>query len=74
MKTTHGEADNILAQQMVINASQPNNGVCVVSDDTDVFVLLLYFYSKYDLTGFVIMESSVKDRATIDIKSTVSAN
>ena len=74
MKTTHEEADNILAQQMVINASQPNNGVCVVSDDTDVFVLLLYFYAKYDLTGFVIMESPVKDRATIDIKSSVSAN
>ena len=74
MKTTHEEADNILAQQMVISASQPNNGVCVVSDDTDVFVLFLYFYAKYNLTGFVIMETTVKDRATIDIKSTISAN
>ena len=70
MKTTHEEAHSILAQQMVMNASQPNNGVCVESDDTDVFV----FYAKYDLTGFVIVESPVKDRATIDIKSTVSAN
>ena len=74
MKTTHEEADNILAQQMVISARQPNNGVCVVSDDTDVFVLLLYIYAKYDLPGFVIMLSPVKDRATIDIKSNVSAN
>ena len=74
MSTTHEEADNILAQQMVLNASQPNTGVCVVSDDTDVFVLLLYFYAKCNLTGVVIMESPVKDRATIDIKSTVSAN
>ena len=74
MKTTHVEADNFLAQQMVITESQPNNGVCVVSGDTDVFVLLLHFYAKYDLTGFVIMESPIKDRATINIESTVSAN
>ena len=39
MKTTHEEADNILAKQMVISASQANNGVCVVSNDTGVFVL-----------------------------------
>ena len=74
MKITHEEAENILEQQMVISASQPINCVFVVSDDTDVFVLLLYFYAKYNLTGFVIMLSAVKDRATIDIKSTVSAN
>ena len=74
MKTTHEEADNILAQQMVLNASQPNKGVSVVSDDTDVFVLLLYFYAKYNLTGLVIMESPVKDRATIDIRSTLNKN
>ena len=35
------EADNILAHQMVVVASKENKGVSVLSDDTDVSVLLL---------------------------------
>ena len=71
MQTNHEEADNILAHQMVVVASEENKGVSVISADTDVFVLLLHHYVKQKLTGVVIMESPVKDRVTIDIKATV---
>ena len=51
-------------------ASAKNKGVSVISNNTDVFVLLLHQYVKQKLTGLVIKESPVKDRVTIDIKAT----
>ena len=42
-------------------ASEENKGVSVISNNTDVFVLLLHHYVKQKLTGVVIMESHVKD-------------
>ena len=56
MQTNHEEADNILAHQMVAVASEENKGVSVISDDREVFVLLLH-HVKQKLTGVVIMES-----------------
>ena len=64
LQTNHEEADSILAHQVVVVASEENKGVSVISDDTDVFVLLLHHYVKQKLTGVVIMESP-----TIDIKA-----
>ena len=61
LRTNREEADNILAFQMVVMASEENKGVSVISDDKDVFVLLLHHYVKQKLTGIVIMESPVKD-------------
>ena len=42
MKTTHEEADNIIVQQMVAAANENQKGISVLSDNTDVFVLLLH--------------------------------
>ena len=70
LRTSHEEADSILAHQMVAVASEENKGVSVISDDTDVFVLLLHHYVMQKLTVEVIMESSYKDRKTIDIRAT----
>ena len=56
LRTNHEEADNILAHQMVVVASEGNKGVSVISDDTDVFVVLLHHYVKQKLTGVVIMD------------------
>ena len=72
LRTTHEEADNILAQQMVLVAREPNTGVSVISDDTDVFVILLYYYQKLNLTTVVIKDSPVQERTTIDIRATVN--
>ena len=68
LQTNHEEADNILAHQVVVVASEENKGASVISNNTDVFVLLLHHYVKQKLTGVVIMESPIKDRVTIDIK------
>jgi len=43
----------------------------VISDDTDVFVLLLHYYQKANLTIPIIMESPSQGRVVIDIKGTV---
>ena len=71
--TNNEEADNILAHQMMVVATEENKGVSVISDDTDVFALLLHYYVEQKLTGLVIMESPVKDRVTIDIRATANA-
>lgn len=67
---THEESDNILAQQMVYVVKETGKDVSVISDDTDVFALLLYHYVRQGLTQTVIMESPVQDRVSVDIKAT----
>ena len=62
LKTTLEEADHILAHQMVATAQENQKGVSVVSDDTDVFVLLLHYYQEQTLSIPVVMESPIKER------------
>ncbi len=71
LDTVQEEADTILVQQMLRVAKETTNGITVLSDDTDVFVLLLYHYLQAQLTTMVIMESPIKDRAVVDIGMTV---
>jgi len=42
LKTTHEEADIMIIQQMIDAVPEGHTGVAVLSDDTDVFVLLVY--------------------------------
>ena len=72
MATSHEEADNIIVQQAMI-CSQINEqcNITVVSDDMDVFVLLLHYYQTGNMTKRVIMESPIKERTVIDIGKTV---
>ena len=51
LRTNQEEADNILAHQMVVVGSEENKGVSVISNKTDVIVLLLHHYVKQKLTG-----------------------
>ena len=74
MITTHEEADNILVQQMVFATHKNQEGISVISDDTDVFVLLCYHYLVQKLNILVVMESPVKDRSAVDIRETVQRN
>ena len=72
LKTTHEEADNIIAQQMTFVAKHSTGGISVISDDTDVFVLLLYLYKKHNMKNKVIMESPIQEgRTIVDIRATV---
>ena len=60
LKTTHEEAEHILAHQMVATAQENQKGVLVVSDDTDVYILLLHYYQAENLSIPVVMESPIK--------------
>jgi len=71
LSSTHEEADIFLAQQAIhIAKEDPESAVSVVSDDTDVFALLLYFYWNEKLQSTMTMQSPIKGRSCIDIKET----
>jgi len=68
LETHHEEADNIIVQQVLKCGAK---AVSVISDDTDVFILLLHYYQKANLAIPITMESPSQDRVAIDIKGTV---
>ena len=70
LKTTHEEADVIMLRQMVDAVEAEHTGIFVVADDTNVFVLLLHYYVVLKLSLLVIIESTAKERAVIDIRKT----
>ena len=51
-----------------------NQYICVVSDDTDVFILLVHFYSKENHCCKLYTESTGKEHILIDIEATVEAH
>ena len=65
----HEEAD-VIVNQLVYLADQGARNILVVCDDTDVFILLIYFFCGKDLSCGVIMESPVPGRTVVDIKAT----
>jgi len=71
MITMHEEADNIIVQQAITVAFLGVTKVIVISDDTDVFILLLHYYLQQKITVQIIMESPIRNRTVIDIGSTV---
>jgi len=71
LRTTHEEADVIMVQQMVLLASSGVPSIRVISDDTDVFILLLHFYQLKELACNLVMAGTSRDRSSVDIKATV---
>ena len=69
-ETYQEKADTIIVQQVLKCASETNR-ISVVSDDTDVFVLLVHHYEEAKLRLPMRMESPSKERAVIDIQLTV---
>ena len=63
LETHHEEAD-IIVQQVLKCGS-------VISDDTDVFILLLHYYHKANLAIPITMESPSQGGVATDIKGTV---
>ena len=59
----HEEADLIIAQQAIIS-SKEGDVVSVVSDDTDVFVLLLHFYVLYNCSSNMYMSSFKRPKSS----------
>ena len=74
LRTTHEEADVVIIQQVLYLASIGIKNIRVVADDTDIFVLLLFYYATRQLTCNVVMAGTRQGRTTIDIKATVNNN
>jgi len=71
LSSMHEEADIFLTQQAIhIAKEDAKSRVSVVSDVTDVFALLLYFYWNEKLQSTMTMQSPIKGRSCIDIKET----
>ena len=72
MTTSHEEADNIIMQQTVfVQRENPSGGICVIADDTDVFLLLLHHLFSQKMSSVFIMKSPVHGRSSTDIRATV---
>ena len=63
--TSHEEADVIIIHQMVKAAASGVKIINIVCEDTDVFVLLLHFYTKLNLTCHLTMEGPSAERTTV---------
>ncbi len=73
LKTMHEEADVIIPNQVVYLASLGCCTIKVISDDTDVFVLLLvHYYADKKLTSTLVMEQTSQGRSSVNIGSTVA--
>ena len=46
----------------------------VISDDTDVFLLLLHFYVAHKYTSALYMSSPVANRPIVDLRATAQKN
>ncbi len=72
LKTMHEEADVIIPNQVVYLASLGCCTIKVISDDTDVFVLLVHYYTDKKLTSTLVMEPTSQGRSSVNIGSTVA--
>ena len=70
LKTSHEEADPIVAAQAIYAAKEEKKHVVVVAEDTDVYILLLYYYQAESLSIPMKMKSTQTGRAFIDIAAT----
>ena len=73
LRNAYEEADVIIIHQMlsIVESSTNDINISIISDDTDVFVLLVHFYhNMIHLTCRVTMEATSKERKSIDIQAT----
>ena len=67
MSSTHEEGNTLIVQQVANVSAQTS---LAVADDTDVYVLLLHFCYRGDISGHNMMISPVQGRALIDLNAT----
>lgn len=70
LTVTHEEADVIIANHVVHIARETRGTIHVVCDDTDVFVLLVHFYSSESLQGNIFTVPTRTSRSSVDIGAT----
>ena len=67
---THQEEADIIIVQQVLKCVGEAQSISVISDDTDVFVLLLHHYQMAGLEVLLTMESPSNERAILNITLT----
>ena len=69
----HEEADVIIPHQVVYHlASLGCCSIKVISNDTDVFLLLVHYYAQKKLISTLLMEPTSQGRSSAKIDSTVA--
>ena len=68
----HEEADVIIPNQVAYLENLRCCRIKVFSDDTDVFVLLVHYYTDKKLTATLIMEPTCQGCSSVNIGSTVA--
>ena len=74
LRSTQEETDIIIINQCLDAINAAARCVKVVSDDTDVFVLLMHIYYNHKLDVNVLMEEASGDRAVISIRESVAVD
>ena len=72
--TTHEEEDVIIPQQLIYAVNEGAKCIRIVSDDSDVFVILLHFYHQLKLEATVLLEPTTSSRNMICIRKSVQSN
>ena len=71
-KTSHEEADLIMVQQIYQKVLDHQvDIVSIICDDTDVLVLLTYFFWKFNSSNTVYMQGTSTERNIFDVRETV---
>ena len=68
LRTTQEEADVTMVYQVLKIAQSSAQSFKVISDETDVFVLLMHFCSEQKLCCRLIMEATSSERFSVDIQ------
>ena len=77
LRSTHEEADILIAQLASISLSLLGKSARIVCDDSDVVVLLVHYYNirfNCSNTAPIIISSALKERAVIYIRATVESH
>ena len=59
----------MIVQQAMASAANPNSCTVVLADDTDIFVLLLFYYGHCSIRSALYMQSLVYGRSSVDIRA-----
>ena len=62
MSMTHEEADTIMVQQAIKVAKSGVKSICALSDDTHVFILLIYFNYQENISFKLVIQATGNKR------------
>ena len=58
LASSHDEPDNIGTKHAILCVVEPKSKVCTITDDTDTFATVAYFYQKMEVRNPMIIQSA----------------